>query len=108
MGLRQNASGANTPEQLKQLQQLAGLIATTGFNYGIPISVFLQLAPQAGLYMNLNVENSPPPELGAPYVPSAQPDKRDTIDDLGSVLGKVERVMDAIDRGGNIIRRLPF
>lgn len=108
VGLLQSATGANTPEQLKELQQLAGLIATTGFNYGIPISVFLQLAPQAGLYMNLNVENSPPPELGAPYVPSAKPDKRDRIDDLNGVLGKAERIMDIVDRINNIRRRLPF
>jgi serine protease Do len=108
MGLLQSATGATTQEELKQLQQLAGLIASTDFRYGIPISVFLQLAPQAGLYMNLKVENSPPPELGAPYVPSAKPDERDQIDDLNGVLGTAERVMDAVDRVDNIRRRLPF
>ncbi len=106
--LLQSATGATTQEQLQDLQQLAGLISSTGFNYGIPITVFLQLAPQAGLYMNLKVENSPPPELGAPYVPSTQPDKRDQIDDLNGVLGTAERVMDTVDRIDNIRRRLPF
>lgn len=104
----QSASGAVGEEEQQALQQLAGLITTTGFNYGIPISTFLQLAPQMGLYMNLNVENSPPPELGAPYVAGAEPDPEDTIDDLNSVLDTVQRITDTVNKINNIRRRLPF
>ncbi len=106
--LLEQASGAMTPEQQQNAQRLMGLIKDTGFRYGIPISVFLELAPQAGLNLNLNVENSPPPELGAPYVASDKPDERDTIDSLSGVLGTAERVMDTVDRVNNIRRRLPF
>jgi serine protease Do len=83
---------------------ISGLIKP-GFNYAIPINTFLQLAPQSGLYMALQVENSPASELGAPYVASTQPDKRDTIDNLNSVLDTVGRTVDTINR---VRRFLPF
>jgi serine protease Do len=70
---------------------LQGLSLSTGFNYGIPIEAFLQQAPQAGLYLNLQVDNAAPPELGAPYVASAEPDERDVISDMNNVFGTVER-----------------
>lgn len=79
---------------------IAGLIKP-GFNYGIPINTFLKTAPQAGLYLGLQVENSPAPELGQPYVASAEPDPRDTIDDLNKTLDTVNRIID-------IFRGFPF
>ncbi len=72
-----------------------------GFNYAIPINTFLQKAPQAGLYLGLQVENSAAPELGQPYVASKEPDPRDTIDDINKTLETVDRVI-------NIIERFPF
>lgn len=82
---------------------IAGLIKP-GFNYAIPINSFLQGAPQAGLYLGLQVDNSPAPELGAPYVASAEPDPRDTIDNINSVLDTVGRTVDTINRVRNILR----
>lgn len=70
---------------------IAGLIKP-GFNYAIPINTFLQLAPQAGIYLNVQVENTAPPELGAPYVAAAQPDERDTIDDINKVLDTLDKI----------------
>ncbi len=84
---------------------IAGLIKP-GFNYAIPINTFLQGAAQAGLYLGLQVENSPASELGAPYVAGNQPDERDTIDDINSVLDTAGRVINTIDRVRRI--RLPF
>jgi S1-C subfamily serine protease len=82
---------------------IAGLIKP-GFNYAIPINTFLQGAPQAGLFLGLQVENSPAPELGAPYIASAEPDPRDTINDINSVLDTVGRTVDTINRVRNILR----
>lgn len=76
-----------------------------GFNYAIPINTYLQLAPQAGIYLGVQVENSPAPEITAPYVANAQPDKRDTIDDINATLNSVTRITDTIDRGANTIDR---
>ncbi len=72
-------------------RSIASLIKP-GFNYAIPINTFLSLAPQSGLYLGLQVENSPAPELGTPYVASTQPDERDTIDDINKVLDTVDKV----------------
>lgn len=70
-----------------------------GFNYAIPINTFLSLAPQQGIYLALQVENSSAPELGAPLT-NSNPDKRDTIDDINNVLNTVDRIQ-------NTIRRIP-
>ncbi len=75
-----------------------------GFNYAIPIDTFLTLAPQSGIYLGLKVENSPAGELGAPYVASAKPDKRDTIDDINNVLSTVGKIGDTIRRFPKIFR----
>ncbi len=82
---------------------IAGLIKP-GFNYAIPINTFLQGYTQAGLFLGLQVENSAAPELGAPYVASAQPDERDTIDNINDVLDTVGRTVDTINRVRNILR----
>ncbi|MDJ1173516.1 S1 family peptidase [Roseofilum capinflatum] len=67
-----------------------------GFNYAIPVSTFLRLAPQAGIYLSVQVDNAPAPELGEVYV-AQPPDERDTIDD-------VNRTFDTINRGVDVIR----
>jgi S1-C subfamily serine protease len=77
-----------------------------GFNYAIPINTYLQLAPQAGIFLGVKVENSPAPELGAPYQASDKPDSRDKIDDINNTLSTVNRVLDTVDRIRRI--RLPF
>lgn len=82
---------------------IAGLIKP-GFNYAIPINTFLQGAAQAGLYLGLQVDNSPTSELGAPYIASNQPDERDTIDNINDVLNTVGRTVDTINRVRNILR----
>ena len=71
-----------------------------GFNLAIPINTFLSLAPQGGVDMGLRAENSPAAELTAAYAPPAQPDQRDMIQDINSVLNKVNSVW-------NIIRNFP-
>ncbi len=83
---------------------IAGMIKP-GFNYAIPINTFLTLAPKSGIYLGLKVENSPAGELGAPYVPSAKPDKRDTIKNINNVLSDVDKTVDTFN---NIRRKLPF
>ncbi|HAJ59043.1 MAG TPA: serine protease [Cyanobacteria bacterium UBA8543] len=93
-----------TPEAARSI---AGLIKP-GFNYAIPINTFLQLAPQSGVYLALQVENSPAPELGAAYVAGAKPDSRDQIDDINSVLNTADRVVNTIDRIERVRRRFPF
>ncbi|NJO42458.1 MAG: trypsin-like peptidase domain-containing protein [Cyanobacteria bacterium CRU_2_1] len=74
---------------------LAALIPS-GFNYSIPITTYLQLAPQAGIYLNVQVDNSPAPELGEPYVASEEPDPRDVITDVNTVLDTLDRTTDTI------------
>lgn len=63
-----------------------------GFNLGIPINTFLSGAPQAQLFLSLQVENSPANQLSAAYTPPEQPDKRDTIDNINNVLNTIDRV----------------
>ncbi|MGK7877248.1 MAG: serine protease [Xenococcaceae cyanobacterium] len=69
-----------------------------GFNYAIPINTFLALAPQQRIYLNLEVENTPAPELGAPYVGNNENDPRDTMD--------VSEVFKNINEGVNTIRNM--
>ncbi|MDJ0799533.1 MAG: serine protease [Calothrix sp. MO_167.B12] len=107
--------GIGDTEDSKRLQReglspeaatsIAGMIKP-GFNYAIPINTFLSLAPQSGIYLGLKVENSPAGELGAPYVASAKPDKRDTIDNINDVLSTVNRTVNTINRVRKI--KLPF
>lgn len=76
---------------------LAGLIPS-GFNYSIPITTYLQLAPQAGIYLNVQVDNSAPPELTEPFV-AVEPGPEDTITDVNAVL-------DTVDRGIGVIHQV--
>lgn len=90
-----------TPEAATNIAQLI----KPGFNYAIPINTFLSLAPQQGIYLSLQVDNSPAQELGAPLVASSQPDKRDTIDNLNDVLGTAGRAVDTFRRIRGIFGR---
>jgi S1-C subfamily serine protease len=78
-------------------RNLAGLIKP-GFNYAIPINSFLTLAPQANLFLSLQVDNSPATPPSAIYAASNQVDERDKIDDLNSVLNTVNNTLDTIQR----------
>lgn len=84
-------------------------VVKTGFNYAIPINTFLNLAPQSGIYLSLQVENSPAQELGSnPVVASSsQPNQRDTIDNINDVLNTINRIQDTFQ---NIpgVRRIPI
>ncbi|MDG2990537.1 serine protease [Candidatus Synechococcus calcipolaris G9] len=73
-----------------------------GFNYAIPINTFLTSAPMAGIFLSLDVDNSPVKATETPVVVTQQTDSRDRIDNLDNVLRN-------IDTGTRIIRRfLPF
>jgi S1-C subfamily serine protease len=89
-----------TPEAAAKI---AALIKP-GFNYGIPIKTFLTQAPQQGIYLSLQVEDTPATELGAPYVASTQTDERDKIENINQVLDTVDRTVNTIDRGVDTIR----
>lgn len=99
------------PEELQQ-EGLSSEAATqlsqvvkSGFNYAIPINTFLGLAPQSGIYLALQVENSPAQELGTNVVAnSVQPDQRDTIDNINDVLNTINRIQDTM----NIFRGFGF
>lgn len=80
----------------------------TGFNYGIPINTFLQQSAQAGLYLNLDVEKDAAPELAenADTTVATDPEK-DRIDNLNSVLDDAERISDTVERGEDLLRKLP-
>ncbi|VEP15350.1 Trypsin-like serine protease with C-terminal PDZ domain [Hyella patelloides LEGE 07179] len=81
----------------------------TGFNYGIPINTFLGQTAQAGIFLNLDVVNTPPTELTGAETPVIATDpEKDQIDDLNTVLDDAERIADTIDRGRDILRNLPF
>ena len=69
-----------------------------GFNYAMPISVFLDKAGSVGIDTDtLQVEKSPAPEAGAAYVASSQPDPRDKIDNIKATLQSVRDVRETVD-----------
>ncbi len=68
-----------------------------GFNYAIPIQTAMGLMAGEGMYLSMDVDNSPSPDLAGPYVAS-EPTEADTIDNIDSVLGTLERVGRIIDR----------
>lgn len=68
-----------------------------GFNYAIPISVFLQKSQSVGINASaLAIDKSAAPEAGAPYVASAQVDSRDKIDDIRATLKSVKNVTNTV------------
>ena len=108
VGIHGMGDSAINPEELQkeglssEAADRLSRVVKTGFNYAIPINTFLSLAPQSGVYLALQVENSPAQELGSTTVvaSSSRPDKRDTIDNINDVLNTVNRVQ-------NIIRNVP-
>jgi serine protease Do len=67
-----------------------------GFNYAVPISVFLQKAGSVGINAgSLQVDTAKAPEAGAPYVASKNVDPRDRMD-LKSVMASVRDVTDTV------------
>jgi serine protease Do len=89
----------------------------SGFNYAVPISVFLKKANTVGISSSaLQIEQSPAPEKGAAYVASSQPDPRDKIDNLRATLNTLNDVkktadgvresVDSVHQGINSIRSL--
>ena len=76
----------------------------TGFNYGIPINTFLGQIAQAGIFLNLKVENTPPGELTDELIVATDPEK-DQIDNLNTVLDDATRLVDAVERGRNLLDR---
>jgi serine protease Do len=69
-----------------------------GFNYAMPIAVFLQKAGSVGLDTDtLQVEQSPAPEAGAVYVASSKPDPRDKIDNIQATLKSVKDVTSTVN-----------
>jgi serine protease Do len=68
-----------------------------GFNYAVPISVFLQKAGSVGIDSDvLQIDKSPAPEAGAAYVASSKPDPRDKIDNIQTTLKSVRQVTDTV------------
>lgn len=93
-------------------QTIASLIKP-GFNYAIPINTFLSLASQQEFYSALKIDSQPVSDATVAYVPPAQPDKRDVIDDVNSVLTGVQQGINTmnnttgtIERGKNAVENL--
>lgn len=93
------APDSNTPDQKRALQVMSNL----GFNFGVPINTFLSMLPELEntehsefAEIELTTSNFAPPELGAPYVASSEPDSRDVITDMDDVLGSANRGLNLI------------
>ena len=68
-----------------------------GFNYAVPISIFLQKSQSIGINASsLAIDKSAAPEAGAPYVASDRVDSRDKIDDIRATLGTVKNVTNTV------------
>jgi serine protease Do len=69
-----------------------------GFNYAVPINVFLNKAGVVGIDTDtLQIDKSPAPEAGATYVASSQPDPRDKIDNIQATLNSVRKVTETVN-----------
>jgi serine protease Do len=76
-----------------------------GFNYAVPISVFLQKAGSVGLNTGgLQIEQAQAPETGAPYIASKTVDPRDRIDNIQATLKSVRQVTDTVKDVTNSIQ----
>jgi serine protease Do len=97
--------GMGDTEDVNQLvesgisQEVAALASKIkpGFNYAIPISVFLQKSQSVGVNSSsLALDTSAAPEPGAPYVATAQVDSRDKIDNIQATLKSVKNVTSTV------------
>jgi serine protease Do len=79
-----------------------------GFNYAIPVSVFLQKANSVGIDGNaLQIDKSPAPEAGAAYIASSEPDPRDKISNIQATLntlGDIKKGADGVRDGADAVR----
>jgi serine protease Do len=76
-----------------------------GFNYAVPISVFLTKAESVGIDVDsLQVDKSPAPEAGAAYVAGKQPDPRDKISDIQATLNTVKGITNTLRDTQNTIQ----
>jgi serine protease Do len=89
----------NNPDEQRAIQAMSNL----GFNFGISISHFVSMLPELEntehsefAEIELTTSNFAPPELGAPYEPSSEPDSRDVITDMDDVLGSANRGLNLI------------
>lgn len=92
--------GLESDAEAAKLSQIAG---KPGFNMGIPMNTFLSRAPQAGVYLSMQVENSPPSQPTTTYAQSYKPTERDQV----NVDNVFQRVLEnTLERG--LQRLLPF
>lgn len=78
---------------------------STGFNYGIPISTFLEQSSQAGIDVSLDIEDSPPEELSEAPVVATDPEK-DRIENLNSIVENAGKVRATLEEGKNEVDKI--
>jgi serine protease Do len=80
-----------------------------GFNYAVPISVFLQKAGSVGMNTTaLQIDKVKAPAAGESYTASSTPDPRDRIDNIQATLktlGDVKKTADGVRDGADSIRQ---
>ncbi|MDB9516050.1 serine protease [Roseofilum reptotaenium CS-1145] len=100
-----NAASPNTgyPDR-PELDAIADLIGS-GFNLGIPITIYLQAAPGSNIFLTVQVENTPVQQAVVDYTPPAQPDPRDTMN-INDVFSNINQGLNTINNGVNTIQRV--
>ncbi|MEL6471232.1 MAG: serine protease [Cyanobacteria bacterium J06623_4] len=76
---------------------LVSTALSVGFNIGIPSNTFLSNAQSNNLYLGLDVEDSPPESLGAPYVPNEEVDPRDRIENINETIDLVGEGVEGVE-----------
>ncbi|MGK7893268.1 MAG: serine protease [Xenococcus sp. (in: cyanobacteria)] len=84
--------------------QVLNELLKTGFNYGIPINTFLTAMPQAGIFLNLDVEDTAVAQVEEELVVATDPEK-DQIDNLNSVLDDAQRAIGTVEEGIGTFKR---
>lgn len=67
-----------------------------GINYGIPIKRYLQASAAQGIFLDLEVDTKPAPDLEGDVAAASGSDSRDTLDDINSVLDTAGRILNII------------
>ena len=108
MGDREDAKKLRESGASQEAVTIASKLKS-GFNYAVPISVFLKKADSVGISSNaLQIEQSPAPEAGAAYTASNQPDPRDKISNLQATLntlGDLKKGADAVRDGAHSVQQ---
>ncbi|MDJ1180440.1 serine protease [Roseofilum sp. BLCC_M91] len=86
------------------IESVADLIGS-GFNLGIPITIYLQTAPGSNIFLTVQVENTPVQQAVVDYTPPAQPDPRDTMN-INQVFSNINEGLNTINRGVDTFRRV--